>query len=248
MRYKFVMATILAYISSISLLVVTQNALFAHASESEDQDRRDSEMSLNDNGKTELMRAARNGQLERLQVLLNAGADANLANENGGTPLMYAVLGGDFEIVDMLLRRGADLNAKADNGWTATMIAAAKGYDHILKLLLARGADPNAPDVYQWTPLMRAGYENRSSVVELLLQDDRVNINRRGENGFTALHLAATQGHVEIVRLLLARGADRDLRDARGRTARQIAAQRAQSDLIDVFGDVPADPHRLRRY
>ncbi len=235
MRPKLIRRTLLASIAAMSLFTVSQSPFSLHASEADGRDWGDAATSAGDNGKTELMQAARGRELERLQALLNAGADANLANDNGGTPLMYAVLGGDLEIVHVLLDRGADFDARADNGWSATMIAAAKGYDHILELLLARGADPNAPDVYQWTPLMRAGYENRPAIVRLLLQDDRVDINRRGEKGFTALHLAATQGHLEIVRLLLAAGADRNIRDADGRTAYEFATQRQQPELLDVF-------------
>lgn len=186
-------------------------------------------------GKTALMRAARNRQLDRVTMLLDAGADANRANDNGGTPLMYAALGGDPRIVKLILDHDVDLNAKAENGWSAVMIAAAKGYAEILEMLLDKGADPTLADVYNWTPLMRAGFEKRASVVKLLLEDDRVKINRRGENGITALHLATTQGYVEIVRLLVEHGADPQIKDNFDRTAYVIALQRKQADLLEVL-------------
>ncbi len=187
------------------------------------------------NGKTALMLAARNRQLNRVTTLLDAGADANRANDNGGTPLMYAVLGGDSRIVRVLLDHDVDLNAKAENGWSAVMIAAAKGYVDVLEMLLDGGADPTLTDIYSWTPLMRAGFEKRASVVKLLLEDDRVDVNRRGENGITALHLAATQGYVEIARLLVEHGADSQIKDSFDRTAYLIAVQRRQADLLDVL-------------
>jgi ankyrin repeat protein len=187
------------------------------------------------NGKTALMLAARNRQLDRVTTLLDAGADATRANDNGGTPLMYAALGGDPRIVRLLLDHDVDLNAKAENGWSAVMIAAAKGYVEVVRMLMDEGADPTLVDVYGWTPLMRAGFENRTSVVKLLLQHDRVDINRRGENGLTALHLAATQGHVEIVRLLVEHGADPNIKDNFDRTAYAIALESKQSDLLNVL-------------
>ncbi len=189
------------------------------------------------NGKTALMLAARNRQLDRVTALLDAGADANRANDNGGTPLMYAVLGGDPRIVRLLLDRKVALDAKAENGWSAVMIAAAKGYVDVLGMLLDEGADPTLADVYRWTPLMRAGFENRALVVRLLLADDRVDANRRGENGVTALHLAATQGHVEIARLLVEHGADPRIKDNFERTAYLIALQREQTNLLDVLSN-----------
>ncbi len=187
------------------------------------------------NGKSALMLAARNRQLDRVTALLDAGAKINRANNNGGTPLMYAVLGGDPRIVKLLLDHDVELNAKAENGWSAVMIAAAKGYVDVLAMLLDKGADPTLADVYSWTPLMRAGFEKRASVVKLLLEDDRVDVNRRGENGITALHLAATQGYVEIARLLVEHGADPQIKDNFDRTAYLIAGQRKQTDLLDVL-------------
>ncbi len=189
------------------------------------------------NGKTALMLAARNRQLERVAALLQAGADADRANANGGTPLMYAVLGGDPRIVRLLLDQGIDLNAQADNGWSAVMIAVAKGYVDVLAMLLDEGADPTLADVYGWTPLMRAGFENRTAALRLLLADGRVDVNRRGDNGITALHLAATQGHVEIARLLMAHGADPQIKDNYDRTASQIAMQRKHTDLLEALGN-----------
>lgn len=181
------------------------------------------------------MLAARNRQLDRVATLLEAGADANRPNDKGGTPLMYAVLGGDPQIVRLLLDHDVNLNAKAENGWSAVMIAAAKGYVEVLEMLLEEGADPTLADVYSWTPLMRAGFEKRAAVVRLLLEDDRVDINRRGENGITALHLAASQGHVEIARLLVAHGADPQIKDRFDRTAHLIALQRKHADLVEVL-------------
>jgi ankyrin repeat protein len=148
---------------------------------------------------------------------------------------MYAVLGGDSRIVRLLLDRDADVNAKAENGWSAVMIAAAKGYVNVLDMLLDAGADPTLADVYSWTPLMRAGFEKRASIVRRLLEDDRVDINRRGENGITALHLVTAQGHVEIVRLLMEHGADPLIKDNFDRTALLIALQSQQADLLDVL-------------
>lgn len=188
-------------------------------------------------GRTELMRAAKQGDYELVSARIDAGDDVNRANRNGGTPLMYAALGGNRRIVELILARGGKVNAAASNGWGALMIASAKGYDEIVGLLLANGADPNLSDVYLWTPLMRAVYERRLRAAEILLADPRTNVNQRGENGATALHLATSQGYARLVRLLLQHGARRGLEDEFGRTAHTFAVQSGRPDLLDLLAD-----------
>ena len=187
------------------------------------------------NGKTALMLAARDGNMEEVKRLLKNGADVNRANKNGGTPIMYATLGGNLNIVKILIELGADPNAAAENGWTALMISAAKGYSAITKQLLDSAADPNLQDIYHWSPLMRAVYEGRDEVAMLLLTDPRTNVNHRGENGVTALHIATVQSDSNLVVLLLEHGADKTIADHSGRTPYEIARQMDHSKLLNLL-------------
>ena len=88
--------------------------------------------------------------------------------------------------------------------------------------LLALGADPNGHDHDGFPPLLAAlckthpqpGSLTRTDVVEVMsrLLDAGADPNQRGLNDWTALHMAVHETNVEGVRLLLARGADRELR------------------------------------
>src|SRR5439155_27117275 len=76
-------------------------------------------------------------------LLLQKGADPNLARESGKAPLMTAARLGQVDVVKLLLDRGANINARTKKfGQTAVMWAA--GYPAIVRLLLERGADPSA--------------------------------------------------------------------------------------------------------
>ncbi|MDA8576048.1 ankyrin repeat domain-containing protein, partial [Candidatus Marinamargulisbacteria bacterium] len=90
---------------------------------------------LTPNGSTALMIAAQKGHEEIVKLLLEKGADANLAQNNGCTALMLAAGVGNNNIVELLLEKGADANLAHNNGWTALMIAAQDGYKNIVELL-----------------------------------------------------------------------------------------------------------------
>jgi ankyrin repeat protein len=91
-----------------------------------------------------------------------------------------------------------------------------------IEALLAIGADPNGHDNDGFPPLLAAlckthpqpGSLARTDVVEVMarLLDAGAEPNQRGLNDWTALHMAVHETNVEAVRLLLVRGADRELR------------------------------------
>lgn len=190
---------------------------------------------IHSNGKTALMLAARDQERGRVVALLNQGADVNKANNNGGTPIMYAALGGDIEILRIFIDRGAEIDAVAKNGWSALMIAAAKGFPDIASELLKHNANPNLQDVYLWSPLIRAVYEDREAIVRILVANSLTDINHRGENGITALHVATMQGHAHLAQVLLEHGADRTAQDDAGRTPYEIARQTNAVELLGIL-------------
>ena len=76
---------------------------------------------------TELLAAARRGDLYRVKVLLDAKVDVNTAREDGATALIAASTTGHQVVVQALLAARANVNARMSNGSTALMAAAAVG-------------------------------------------------------------------------------------------------------------------------
>jgi len=73
---------------------------------------------------------------------------------------------------------------------------------------LAAGTDVNLKDA-KWgnTPLIHAAYHGKQEIIAYLVQQ-RADLNAQSDNGWTALHVAVGQEHVEVVEHLLKSGAD----------------------------------------
>lgn len=93
-----------------------------------------------------LLWPVRDGHLEAIRLLVEAGADPDLPDGgiNGWTPLLHAVHKGQLSSIRALLDAGADPDAASPDGFTPLMMAAGYGRDEQVRYLLARGADIRA--------------------------------------------------------------------------------------------------------
>jgi ankyrin repeat protein len=90
-----------------------------------------------------LIRAAADGDVAVVKLLLENGANTEYWVEGMGTPLVAAATNGREAVVRFLLDRGADLNSKPNGMTTALMAAAENGHGAVVDELLQAGADPN---------------------------------------------------------------------------------------------------------
>jgi ankyrin repeat protein len=166
-------------------------------------------------GSTALLLAARDGDFETTRVLMAAGANVNEASADGTTPLAVATIRGHSKYVEFLLNQGADPNIgpgflplhwsvgnwglelagdstyvrPEGSEWEAVMNLVGDAKLDLVKLLLAHGANVNARA--QGTPRYTGGRARGGK-----------------QAGATAFAMAAMNGDVAMMRLLLAHGAD----------------------------------------
>jgi ankyrin repeat protein len=144
---------------------------------------------------------------------------------DGSRPLVLAAWRGRLGVVTLLIERGANINATGAWGCTALHTAAEQGNEEVVALLLDKGAQANSRDQRGRTPLMPACCWGHLGLVKMLVQ----HIGHPGLDekelldGWTALHYAARDGRVEVVRCLLLAGADPTITDDEGRTPRALA-------------------------
>ncbi len=175
---------------------------------------------------TALLYAARDGQAEAAKLLVQAGADLELADYNGITPLLMAISNDHHDIARLLIQAGANVNAADWYGrrplWAATESrnrdvstanATSNGVDRdaalgVITLLLQKGAEANAR-LEHFPPRMGGHAFNMSYVPTV---------------GETAFYRASLNNDVPLMRLLLDHGADPLLKTYHGSSPLMAAA------------------------
>lgn len=157
-------------------------------------------------GNTPLLLAAR-GDAASARLLLAAGADPNETSPDGYSALLAAAHSGQRDVADVLLEHGADPNA-CGIGFTALHAAVLMGDLALVKALLAHHANPNAP-LTNGAPLRRVD------------SDPPLPADFAGATPFL---LAAKFVEVDIMRALLAAGAEPSTGMKNGTTPLMAAA------------------------
>jgi uncharacterized protein len=153
--------------------------------------------------------------------------------------LIAAAERGDLPSVQALIARGANVNAKDQKQDSAFLIASANGHTALVKATLAAGADLNSTNRYGGTGLIPACHHGHLDTVRLLLTT-KIDVNHVNNLGWTALLEAVILGdggptHTEIVRELLAHGADPRIADRDGVTALEHARHRNYSRMVELL-------------
>ena len=150
-------------------------------------------------GEEQLWEAAISNNVDLVKSLLESGVDAKATNNAGESALMLAAYYGNDKVVELLLPK-SDAKATNNIGETALMWAAGSGNAKSVELLLPK-SDPKATEKWNgWSALMIAARDGDARLVELLLPFSDVKATNR--EGKTALDLAKSRRHNQIVRLL----------------------------------------------
>jgi hypothetical protein len=191
--------------------------------------------------------ALKQGRREMVDVLLEHGADPNLQDGLGDSPLGAAMASDQDRaaLVALLLAKGADPERAARAGSNALHLAAgssaAPDSEEVLRLLLAKASGTGGLDARGRTPLHGAAAGANVPAIRLLVErgadpNVRTTTPRPGEafpddvEGATPLAIVARDRQIAAAATLCSLGADPDLVDANGESARQVAARVAAAE------------------
>jgi ankyrin repeat protein len=162
---------------------------------------------LNNDGIAALHIAIMQGNYTTAKLLIEAGADSNIANNgNGESALHLAGHLGHDKLVELLINKGANINYASADGDTPLMIAASsKRKEGILKLLEHK-ASINALSEQAITALSYAAVGGNTDIVEELLK--YIPVEEKKSTLKSAFLNSLTYGHLELVNRMLAWDSD----------------------------------------
>ncbi len=201
-----------------------------------------------------LLMAVRCGNMKIVELLIDAGADANAV----GSPLARALRNGLVAIARFLLKKGANppigkdclkhIEIAAKQGYLQIIdiLLEAKAHDEVFKAVM-RAIKHGKAEVVDWA--LKKGIKKHEMGVAIGLVAKKGNANAMkallnagmevdtvcGQKAYTALHIAAEYGHVGLVDLLLSKGANIDAKTKDGKRALFLAAQNLHADVVQTL-------------
>lgn len=163
-----------------------------------------------------LQTAVKEGDPVKVEIQLNSGGQLDEATQGGLKPIHIAAVTGVMGVADLLLRQGAAVDDLCDDGITPLFLAVAVNNQNMVGFLLSRGAQ----------------------------------VNHQNQHGQTPLHWACGVAHPKLegqnrkrlAETLLKAGADGDLADSQGRTARMIACSCGHDEVAALLGSSGLEP------
>lgn len=180
------------------------------------------------------------GDAVALRNLLEKKHKLEERNSAQRTPLHVAAYASQDEAVQILAEAGADLNALEHQAYDIVTIAAVANDVALLDLALRLGASArNITSPYNGTALIAAAHLGHSEVVKRLITA-HAPLDHVNNLGWTALIEAVILGdggenHVEIVRALIAAGADTRIADRQGIRPLEHAKTRGYTNIVKIF-------------
>ncbi|KAK3103253.1 hypothetical protein FSP39_017853 [Pinctada imbricata] len=187
--------------------------------------------------------AAINNRADIVRYFLEKGAIIDrFGGDLNSTPLHWATRQGHMSMVVLLCNNGADPSLRDGEGCSCIHLASQFGHTSIVAYLIAKGADVDMVDKNGMTPLMYTSYRVFGYDPSRLLITFGASINKQNKvNGNTALHYACHSGNTCVIKMLLEKMVDLDVKNEKGETPIDTAAQGKNLNVVKKLRKVRAE-------
>ena len=198
------------------------------------------ELGMDVNGKdandwTSLLFASRYAKVDLIKYLLSVKADITLTTKGGLNCLHLACCDDDAEKVELLISMGCDVNSKTVKGKSPLMYCCHEGNVNLVSVLVDKGASLSAADSENRNCLHYACLNKCCEQFLSKLLDYKMDINCRGENGWTPILFLSRYGSVRVVEILKSRGADMTIVSDSGLNCIHMAACNTDAGMVELF-------------
>lgn len=170
----------------------------------------------------QLLEAIKSNNIKTVKSLIKQGASLDYQDKDGFTPLMRAAILNRSGIIVTLLNNKANPDMKNNEGKTALILAVEEGNLKAVKKL----ADTN---------MLKANFRIIKKVKKLIRNINESNLDIQDNKGYTAMMYAVEKERNDILKTLLAEGADVNKKNNNGKTALMIAVEKENMDCIKTL-------------
>jgi len=202
---------------------------------------------------TALIYAIIENKPELVKALIAKGANVNRTNKLGNSAILYAARRNLMDIVNMLIAAGADVNARCDSKekhtfMTPVFLASYHNHSELLQSLLDAKADLTVANGYGENALYFAALSGAASCLSTLLDAgcDATMVTLRDEGKpKTALMVAAEEGHIEAVEVMISKGVSVSAAAPDHTQPLHLACMEGRIDVARVLVKAGADPNAV---
>ncbi|CAH2314459.1 histone-lysine N-methyltransferase EHMT2 [Pelobates cultripes] len=210
------------------------------------QQKRDRRKKVRYNSR-QLYLSVKQGELHKVLLMLMDNQDSSFLNDQQlkRSPLHAAAQKGSLEMVHVLVQAGANFNATDKVLRTPLLEAVVNNHIEAARYLVQCGACVYHKEEDGSTCLHHAAKCGNLEMLSFLLSTGQVNVNAQDNGGWTPIIWAAEHKHIEVIRMLLTRGADVTLQDNEKNICLHWASFTGSADIAEVLLNARCELHAV---
>ncbi|XP_063794204.1 histone-lysine N-methyltransferase EHMT2 isoform X2 [Pseudophryne corroboree] len=223
-----------------------EKALMSQETDNLSQQKRDRRKKIRYNSR-QLYLSVKAGELQKVLLVLMDNQDSSFLNDQQlkRSPLHAAAQRGSLELSHILVQAGASINATDKVLRTPLLEAVVNNHLEVAKYLVQNGACVYHQEEDGSTCLHHAAKSGNQEMLSFLLSTGQVNVNAQDNGGWTPIIWAAEHKHIDVIRMLLMRGADVTLEDNEKNICLHWASFTGSTEIAEVLLNAQCDLHAV---